>query len=234
MRTAATSVEDARAARHAISLCYALAHAACPIALWAGNEAQAEKYISMLTDDATGRALPNWHALGRCYEGVLALSRGDLSASFRLLHEGLGALEEATPGLHYGMILASVAQSLGRAGRIAEGLVKIDGVIGRAERTGENWLTAELLRIKGDLLLLQDADAEIARDLFQQALEWARRQDALSWELRAATSLARLLRDQGRSAEAVACLQPIYDRFTEGFGTADLIAAKQFLESTPS
>ena len=59
---------------------------------------------------------------------------------------------------------------------------------------------------------------------------WARRQEALSWELRAATSLARLLRDQGRPADAIACLQPVYDRFTEGFGTADLIAAKQLLD----
>jgi predicted ATPase len=57
----------------------------------------------------------------------------------------------------------------------------------------------------------------------------ARRQGALSWELRSATSLARLLRDQGRSAEALALLQPVYDGFTEGFGTADLITAKQLL-----
>jgi predicted ATPase len=67
-------------------------------------------------------------------------------------------------------------------------------------------------------------------DLFRQALDAARRQAALSWELRAATSLARLLRKQGRPADAIACLQPIYDRFTEGFGTADLIAAKQLLD----
>ena len=71
---------------------------------------------------------------------------------------------------------------------------------------------------------------ETAEDLFRQALDGARRQEALSCELRAATSLARLLRDQGRSADAIACLQPIYDRFTEGFGTADLIAAKQLLD----
>jgi predicted ATPase len=71
--------------------------------------------------------------------------------------------------------------------------------------------------------------AAAAEGHFRQALDRARRQGALSWELRAATSLAPLLRDQGRSANAIACLQPIYDRFTEGFGTADLIAAKQLL-----
>jgi tetratricopeptide (TPR) repeat protein len=230
MRVAATGVEDARAVRHAISLCYAVAHAACPIALWAGNEAEAEKYIAMLTDDATRRALPNWHGLGRCYEGVLALNRGDPRASLRLLHEGLRALEETTPGLHYGMVLASLALSLGHVGRIGEGLVKIDDVIARAQRTGENWLTAEVLRIKGDLLLLQGADIEVVRDLFQQAIKWARLQGARSWELRAATSLARLMYRQGRPADAIACLEPVHSLFEEGFATTDLTAARELLD----
>jgi predicted ATPase len=80
-------------------------------------------------------------------------------------------------------------------------------------------------------LLLQSTPAgvETIEDLFRQALDKSRRREALSWQLRAATSLARLLRDQGRWAEAIACLRPIYDRFTEGFGTADLLAAKQIL-----
>jgi predicted ATPase/DNA-binding winged helix-turn-helix (wHTH) protein len=231
MSTVATSIEDARAAQHAISLCYALAHAACPIALWAGNEAAAAKYISMLTDHATDRALPNWHALGRCYEGVLALRRGDFSASLQSLYEGLDALEATTPGLHYGMVLGSLALSLGLAGQVAEGIVKIDEVIARAERTGEHWLTAELLRIKGELSLLQGSTAvEPAELLFRDALNRARDQAALSWELRAATSLARLLRSQSRSTDALAVLQPVYDRFTEGFDTADLVAAKGLLQ----
>ena len=71
---------------------------------------------------------------------------------------------------------------------------------------------------------------EAVEDMFRQALDWAREHGSLSWELRAATSLARVLRDQDRPADAAACLQPIYDHFTEGFGTADLIAAKQLLD----
>ena len=92
--------------------------------------------------------------------------------------------------------------------------------------------TPELLRLRGELLLLQSAPATAkpSEDLFRQALDLAHQQAALSWELRAATSLARLLSNQGRQAEAIACLQPIYDRFTEGFGTADLVAAKQLLD----
>ena len=68
--------------------------------------------------------------------------------------------------------------------------------------------------------------------MFQQSLALAKDQGALSWELRTATSLARLLRDRGRQADVVACLQPIYDRFTEGFDTADLVTAKQLLTSS--
>ena len=91
---------------------------------------------------------------------------------------------------------------------------------------------AELLRVKGELLLLQGAPgaAAAAEDHFRQALDWARRQGALSWELRAATSLARLLRDRDRIDEARDLLAPICDRFTEGFGTADLQSAKRLLD----
>src|ERR1700733_12973377 len=79
-----------------------------------------------------------------------------------------------------------------------------------------------LLRLKGELALLQGtlAAAETAKDFVRQVLDEAHRQGALSWELRAAASVARLLRKQGHSDDAVAVLQPIYDRFTEGFGTA--------------
>jgi len=74
----------------------------------------------------------------------------------------------------------------------------------------------------------------MAEDLFRQALDGARRQGTLSGELRIAMSLARLLCRQGRQADAIACLQPIYGRFTEGFGTADLIAAKRLLSELRS
>ncbi|HYZ40318.1 MAG TPA: hypothetical protein VE687_06785 [Stellaceae bacterium] len=79
-----------------------------------------------------------------------------------------------------------------------------------------------MLRIKGEVLLFQGAQGAAAAHHFRQVLDWARRQGTLSWELRAPTSLAQLLRDQNRLADAIAVLQPIYDRFTDGFDTADL------------
>jgi predicted ATPase len=124
-----------------------------------------------------------------------------------------------------------MAEALGRAGQIANGLAAIEEALARSERNEERWCVAELLRIKGELLLLQGAPGAMAtaEDHVRRALDWARRQGALSWELRAATSLAQLLRDQGRPADAAALLQPVYDRFTEGFDTTDLKAAKALL-----
>jgi predicted ATPase len=86
-----------------------------------------------------------------------------------------------------------------------------------------------LMRVNGELVLQGGSGASMAETYFRQALDWARRQGALSWELRAAMSLAQLLHDQGRAADALAALQPVYDRFTEGFDTADLRAAKTLL-----
>jgi predicted ATPase len=125
-----------------------------------------------------------------------------------------------------------MAEALGRAGQIADGLAAIEDAIDRSERTEERWATAEMLRVKGELLLLQGAHgaAAAAEGHFRHALDLARRQGALSWKLRAATSLARLLSDRGRSADATALLQPVYDLFTEGFATVDLKAAKALLD----
>jgi predicted ATPase len=126
-----------------------------------------------------------------------------------------------------------MAEGLGKAGQIADALDAIDDAIARAERTEELWQIAELLRVKGELVLLKDAapQAAAAKDYFQRALDCAHRQGALSWELRAATSLAQLLRERGQPAEAMALLQPVYDRFTEGFDTADLKMAKALLDA---
>jgi len=91
---------------------------------------------------------------------------------------------------------------------------------------------AELLRIQGELVILEGAsDALVAAERhFRRALDWARQQQALAWELRTATSLGRLLRDQDRLSEAYRLLGSVYDRFTEGFGTADLREANNLLE----
>jgi predicted ATPase len=97
------------------------------------------------------------------------------------------------------------------------------------ERTGAHWFAAELNRHKGQLLLRQ-GHAEAAEELYFKALRIAREQEAKLWELRAAASLARLRRDQGRRTEARDLLAPVYGWFTEGFDTPDLKEAKALLD----
>jgi tetratricopeptide (TPR) repeat protein len=230
MRTAESSVADARATNHAIAPGLALALAACPIALWVGDLAAAEHYVEMLLDHSTKHALARWRVFGLGHQGVLFLQRGDLVTGLRLLRAASDEPGGAASAPRYFTFL--MAEALGRAGQIDEGLTAIEEAIVRSERTEERWATAEMLRIKGELLLMQDAPgaAAEAEGSFRQALDLARRQGALSWELRAATSLARLLSDQARSDDATACLRPVYGRFTEGFATADLKAAKALLD----
>jgi hypothetical protein len=232
VRTAESSIEDARATNHAISLCYALALAASPIALWVGDLAAAEHYVTMLLDHSTRHALALWRAWGRSHQGVLVIRRGDHDTGLQLLRAGFDEVSEGRSPLRLNTPLDVMAEALGRAGQIADGLAAIEEAIVRSEATEERWVVAELLRVKGELFLLQGAPgaAAAAEGHFRQALDWARRQGALSWELRAATSLARLLSDQGRSADAAARLRPVYERFTEGFDTADLKAAKALLD----
>jgi predicted ATPase len=233
MRTAEGNVEDAHAANHVMTLCSTLSQAPCHIALLVGDLAAAEHYVRMLLDHSTRHALALWRAWSRCHQGVLVIRRGDLVTGLQLLRAGLDELGEATSALRFPTFLGEMAEALGHAGQIADGLAVIEEAIVRSERTEERWVIAELLRIKGELLLLQGAPGApaAAEGHFRQALDWARRQGALSWELRAATSLARLLSDQGRSADATALLQPVYDQFTEGFDTADLKAAKTLLDT---
>jgi predicted ATPase len=155
-----------------------------------------------------------------------------MDTGMRLLRTGL--LQEAQD--RFSTLCLTIVQTAGalrRAGKIAEGLAIGEAAIRMLESHVESWQTAELLRANGEFLLSQGADgaAVAAEAHFRQALDWARRQDALSWELRAATSLARLQRDQGRSDDAFTCLQPVFARFTEGFETADLKSASALLES---
>jgi tetratricopeptide (TPR) repeat protein len=231
-RTAQSAVDDARALNHGVSLCLALNEAACPVALATGDLAALESYVAMLLDSSAAHALPIWRAGGDRFHAVLLVRNGDFDRGLPLLRTALEQPPEASFQPDFTQFLGELAEGLGRAGQIAEGLDAIDEALARSERNEDRWCVAELLRIKGELLLLQGGSgaAAAAEDHYRQALGWARRQEALCWELRAATSLAKLLHDQNRSTEAIALLAPIYNRFTEGFETADLKAAKALID----
>ena len=172
-------------------------------------------------------------ACGHSFEGELLIKRGDVVDGVRRLRAGSRRTPRGGYVLRRPGLLGMLAEGLAGIGQVAEGLMAIDDALAQCERTDERWNMAELLRVKGELLLLKGTpEAKAAAEHhYRLGLEWARRQGALFWELRCATSLARLLRDQSRSANATAVLQPIYDRFTEGFDTADLKAAKALIDT---
>jgi predicted ATPase/DNA-binding winged helix-turn-helix (wHTH) protein len=231
MRAAERSIDDARAANHAFSLCYALALGGCQIAALVGDLATAEQYVGMLLDHSTRHGLTFWRAFGTCHQGGHAIKRGDVMTGLSLLRAGRKEVFSSGPASQFVVLL--MTEAFGEVGQVLEGLEELNEAIERSEQAEECSLIAELLRLKGEFLLLQGAPgaAAAAEDHFRKALDRACLQCALSLELRAATSLARLLRDEGRSAEAKALLQPVYDRFTEGFDTTELKTARAVLDS---
>ena len=165
-----------------------------------------------------------WRAWGCSYEGVLVIKRGDVITGLRLLRDAFEELGEANVAFRYLTFLGEMPEAVSRTGQIPPWLAAIDEALAWTEQTESRWPIAELLRVKGELLLLQGAPGAVAaaEDHFRQALNWARRQGALSWELRATTSLARLWHYQTRTKDAEALLSSVYSRFTEGFDTVDL------------
>jgi predicted ATPase/DNA-binding winged helix-turn-helix (wHTH) protein len=227
VRYAQMALVEAQAINHAWLLCSSLAQAACPIALYIGDMAEAERSIGMLLDCSPKIGLNTWNALGRCFRGRLLLAQGDLTG-LTIQRTALDWLRKAGFVLRYAISLGALAEGLATAGQLVEALSAIDEALERVGSNEELWCMPELLRIKGDIMRL-DGSAAAAEDCFRQALDWARRQGALSCELRAATSLAKLWHQDGKTAEADELLRPVYGRFTEGFETVDLKTAVSLL-----
>ncbi len=226
-------VDYIRPRDHMLSFLYSLLIAACPIALYVGDLTTADDHVSVASDVATRNGLDIWSVWAQCFKGVVLIKRGERGAGAQLLQSGLERLPEPAIHHHMSLLLAELAAGLGGAGQIAEGLGVVDKALARAEQTEAGWYLAELLRTKGELHLLERVPSAVAtaEACFQQALDVARRQGALAWELRAAMSLARLWRGQQRVSQARKLLAPVYRCFTEGFDTADLVAARTLLAS---
>jgi predicted ATPase/DNA-binding winged helix-turn-helix (wHTH) protein len=217
---------------HPASLCLALFVGGGIVSRWVGDLAAAERLGAELVAQAERHSLSPYHTFGLALNGILIAKRGDPAAGANLMRVAMNGMHKAQYFIYHAMFLTDLAEVLSSASRTGEGLAVIEKALGLIEQNGAFWYLPEALRIKGELLLLQGGQGAtaMAEEHFRHALDRALQQGALSWELRAAMSLARLWRDQARSNDAHELLAPVYDRFTEGFTTADLREAKALLE----
>jgi predicted ATPase len=199
------------------------------LSLVGDNAALAER-ADELVALATEQSFPHWGSQGTIYRGWAKVKNGEMAEGSALLRTGSAAYRATGAELFVPHYLDLQAAACETAGEIKEALSLLDDALQRVERTGERWLEAELNRHKGELLQRQ-RHTEAADELYRKALSIARDQEAKLWELRAAVSLARLRRDQGRRTEARDFLAPVYGWFTEGFDTAALKEAKALLDA---
>jgi predicted ATPase len=177
-----------------------------------------------------------WKMFGIVGRGHVPALTGDASDAIQMLTTGINAIRwagGATVSFPINLSWLAVAQS--RAGHFDDAWRCIDEAITLTERTNERWFEAEAHRIAGEIALMSPERREAkAETFFERGLAVARRQQAKSWELRAAMSMARLWRDQGKRNEARDLLAPVYGWFTEGFDTLDLKEAKTLLDELSS
>jgi class 3 adenylate cyclase/predicted ATPase len=222
------AIAEARRLAHPPSVAASLNMGARLLSL-AGDDAALGEWADQLVAVATEQGFAHWRAEGMIYRGWVTVKKGDVTEGISLLRGGSAAYRSTgaemwTP--HHMAILATAYQI---AEQVDDALSQLDDALRIVERTGERWLAAELNRLKGQLLL-QRGRNDAAEELYRKALSIAVEQEAKLWELRAAASLARLRRDQGRRAEARDLLAPVYGWFTEGFDTADLKETKALLD----
>ncbi len=224
-----SAIAEARRLAHPPSLAWSLAVGAVLLSLVGENSALDEP-AGQLVEVATEQGFPFYRALATISRGWVTVRNGDVTEGMSLLRSGSAAFRATGAELWLPYHTALLARACEIAGQVEEALTLLDEALQIVERTGERWVAAELNRHKGQLLLRQGHTA-VAEDLNRKALSIAEEQGAKLWELRAAASLARLRRDQGRRTEARDLLAPVYSWFTEGFGTPDLKDAKALLES---
>jgi predicted ATPase len=211
------------------------------LALWAGcrscsvrlrqsrdAQAMAEALITL----ATEQGFPEWSAVGRVTRGWALAEGGRTEEGIGEIRRGLADYMATGAELWSPDFLALLAEAHGRAGQAAVGISVLADAFARLERGQAPWITSDLHRLKGELLLaLPEPDPVEAEACFRRAITVAREQSARMLDLRASMSLGRLLRDQGRRDETRDLLAPVYGWFNEGFDTPDLKEAKALLDA---
>jgi predicted ATPase len=170
-------------------------------------------------------------AIGMLIQGGLLALTGDASKAAQMITSGISACRSTGATFYIPCFLSYLAVAYADIGQFDEAWRCVGEAITAVETTGESWCEAEVHRTAGNIALMSpQPDTAKAVACFERALAVARKQQAKSWELRAAMSMARLWRDQGKRNEARNLLAPVYRWFTEGFDTLDLKEAKALLD----
>ena len=189
--------------------------------------AEADELIALAAEK--GSAL--WKALGMTNQGWLFALTGNTRKAVSTITSGIAASRSTGTTLFIPSWLSLLAKAHADLGQFDDAWRCIEESITAVETTGERWCEAEVNRVAGEIALLStEPEKAKAEEYFNRALEVARKQQAKSWELRAAMSMARLWRDLGKRDEARELLAPVYGWFTEGFDTLDLKEAKALLD----
>jgi predicted ATPase len=197
--------------------------------LLAGDDVGLGDWVDQMVVVAADQGFAFWRAYGTICRGWIKVKKGDVADGTSLLRDGLVAYRATGAETYMPHHIGLLARACGHVGQVEEAAILLDEALQVVERTGERWFAAELNWRKGQLLL-RKGHPEAAEELYRKALGIAAEQEAKLWELRAAASLARLRRDQGRRAEARDLLAPVYGWFTEGFDTPDFKEAKALLD----
>jgi predicted ATPase len=228
LKIARKAIEEAASRDHPRSICNSLFYASMFL-LWTGDLQGASDLIEQLMVNAGRYSLAPFLAVGVALKGELAIAREELETGLELLRSALGTLHAQQYNLLITRFIGASAEGLCKTGQFEEALLTINGAIARATNGGVEFNLSELLRIKAQILAAQH-DRESAMNCLTEALTVARAQSALAWELRSSMALARMLSEDGQRDQARHTLALVYDRFTEGFETADLRLARALLE----
>ena len=225
LRETEQNIEQALSLGHVLTLTHALSDGACPIALHVGDLALADRYTAMLHRYTTEHALDVWHTYADAYRGQILIRTGDPNAGNAMLRAAVDRLSNSGFVLFRVPFLAALAEGLSMNGHHRDAIAVLDDALAFCRASAEGWANAELHRLRGEILLLEDAAGarKSAEEHFREALRIAADQRALAWELKAATSLARLRLAQNRTRDALDLLAPVRGQFTEGFGTRHVL-----------
>jgi class 3 adenylate cyclase/predicted ATPase len=224
------AVLDAREIGQAATLMYALVHASLTH-IHCGDYATATREANELVALADEKGALFWKALGMTVQGCVLALTGKPADAIQVITTGITALRSTGSTLWMPSHLSYLAVAYAELGQFDHAWWCIGEAITAAETTKERWQEADIHRTAGEIeLLSREPSAMKAEGYFQRALEIARAQQAKSWELRAAISMARLWVDQGKRHESRNHLVSIHGWFTEGFDTLDLKQAKALLE----